>query len=249
MREYELWLPQSASTELRELRVADGSRVEPPTTARPRWAHYGSSISHCIEADGPTDAWPAIAARNAGVDLVSFAFAGQCQLDQFVARSIRDEAPHLVSMEVGINVVNADTLDVRTFAPALHGFLDTLRERLPDVPILVVSPIVCPMVEDHPGPTVPDDHGGFRIITDAPPELRATSLTLRQIRRIVTDVVDGRRDRGDANLHALSGLELFGEADAPGLPDGLHPRADGYRLMAERFGALAFAPGGPLTVR
>ncbi len=247
VREYELWLPQSAATELRELRVADGASIERSRAARPRWAHYGSSISHCVEAHGPTDAWPAIAARDAGVDLLQFAFAGQCQLDQFVARSIRDEAPDLVSMEVGINVVNADTLDVRTFAPALHGFLDTLRERLPEVPILVVSPIICPMVEDHPGPTLPDDHGGFRILTDAPPELRATSLTLRQIRRIVTEVVDGRRGRGDVNIHALSGLELFGEADAPDLPDGLHPSAEGYRLMGERFRALAFAPGGPLA--
>ena len=196
-KDCEIWLPQSAATELRSLRVADGARVEPVASTRRRWAHYGSSISHCVEAHGPTEVWPAVAARLGDVDLVQFGLAGQCHLDQFVARAIAEQEPDLVSLKVGINVVNADSMTVRTFPPALHGFLDTLRERLPDVPILVASPIVCPMVEDHPGPTVPDGHGGFRIVTDAPPELRAASLTLRGIRRIVADVVAGRRERGD----------------------------------------------------
>jgi lysophospholipase L1-like esterase len=31
------------------------------------------------------------------------------------------------------------------------------------------------------------------------------------------------------------------------LPDGLHPNADGYVRMGERFAAYAFAPGGPFA--
>ncbi|MBK5288395.1 MAG: lipase [Acidimicrobiia bacterium] len=245
MKSIELWLPQNAATELRSLRVADGSAVEPVLHTRRRWAHYGSSISHCIEAHGPTEIWPAVAARLGDVELLQFGFAGQCHLDQFVARSIAEQQPDLISLKVGINVVNADSLKERTFAPALHGFLDTLREAQPETPILVVSPIICPLAEDHPGPTVPDGHGGFRVVPDGPPELRATSLTLQRIRSIVDAVVAGRRDRGDANLFTFSGLELFGEGDAPTLPDGLHPDGDGYLRIGERFAALAFGPGRP----
>jgi hypothetical protein len=135
----------------------------------------------------------------------------------------------------------------RTFAPALHGFLDTLRDAHPLTPLLVVSPIICPMAEDHPGPTIPDGKGGFRIVPGGPPELRATSLTLRRIRTIVSETVAGRRERGDANLHSLDGLELFGESDAPTLPDGLHPDGDGYLRIGERFAAHAFAPDGPFS--
>ncbi|MEP6625404.1 MAG: lipase [Acidimicrobiia bacterium] len=247
LRAVEIWLPQSAANELRALRVADGARVEATRHTQRVWAHYGSSISHCIEAQGPSDVWPAVAARVGDVELRQFAFAGQCQLDQFVARSIVETRPDLVSLKLGINVVNADSLTTRTFAPAVHGFLDTLREGLPEVPILVVSPIVCPMAEDHPGPTVPDGRGGYHVITEGPAELRALSLTLRQIRAILADLVAGRRERGDAHLHYLDGLELFGEADGPTLPDGLHPDGDGYLRIADRFAAHAFAPTGPFA--
>ena len=116
-------------------------------------SHYGSSISHCLEAAGPTGVWPVVAARRADVALDSFAMAGQCQLDPFVARTIRDLPVDLISLKVGINVVNGDTMRERTFVPAVHGFLDTIRDGHPTTPLLVVSPILCPAHEDHPGPT------------------------------------------------------------------------------------------------
>ena len=205
-REIEIWLPQTAATELRALRVADGARVDPPTRAQRTWAHYESSISHCIEAHGPTESWPAIAARLGDAELRQFAFAGQCHLDQFVARSIAAQDVDLISLKLGINVVNADSLTERTFPPAVRGFLDTLRERHPETPILVISPIICPMAEDHPGPTIPDGHGAYRVVPGGPPELRALSLTLRRIRTIPSEVVAGRREAGDANLRYLRPL-------------------------------------------
>ena len=73
------------------------------------------------------------------------------------------------------------------------------------------------------------------------------ALTLRRVRRIVEEVVAVRRDAGDANLHHLDGLAIFGPDDVDDLPDGLHPNGDGYVRMGERFAALAFAAGGPLA--
>jgi hypothetical protein len=247
MHDVELWLSQAAASELRAFRVADGARVEAPDHRQRRWVHYGSSISHCVEAHGPSDVWPAVAARLGDVELLQLAVAGQCHLDQFVARTIGRQAVDLISLKVGINVVNANSLTERTFPSALHGFLDTVREHHPEIPLLVASPIICPMAEDHPGPTIPDGAGGFRVIDGGPPELRATDLTLTRIRTIVGEVVAGRRERGDADLHHLDGLELFGPADVGDLPDGLHPNADGYLRMGERFAAHAFAPGGPFA--
>ena len=147
----ELWLPQGAIVELRALRVDDVATVAAAPDDRRHWVHYGSSISHCLEADSPTGIWPAVAAQQAGVSVTNLGFGGQCMLDQFVARSIRDLAPDVISLKIGINIVNGDTLRERTFGPALHGFLDTIRERLPVTPILLVSPIFCPPAEDASG--------------------------------------------------------------------------------------------------
>jgi hypothetical protein len=239
----EVWLPHAAVVQLIGLR-ADGTVTAPePSTAR-RWVHYGSSISHCLEASRPTGVWPVVAARRAGVDLQSFAFAGQCQLDPFVARMIADQPADLVSLKLGINIVNADSMRERTFVPSIHGFLDTVRDRHPDVPLVLITPITCPVVEDHPGPTGVDGAGRCSVV-ERPEALALGALTLRRIRELEAEIVAARRAAGDPHLHLVEGPALFGPDDVADLPDGLHPNHAGYQRMGERFHALAFEGDGP----
>ena len=236
----ELWLPHNAAVRLLDLRV-DGSIEPPPPTTR-RWVHYGSSISHCSEADRPTGTWPAVAARLAGVDLQSFGFGGQCQLDPFAGRMIAEQPAYVISLKLGINIVNADSMRERTFVPALHGLLDTIRESHPEVPVVLITPIVCPVAEDHPGPTITDAAGQCAVIP-RPAGLSVGALTLRRIRELEAEIVEARRQGGDLHLHLLRGPDLFGEDDVPDLPDGLHPNAAGYQRMGERFHQLVFVDG------
>ena len=240
----EVWLPNAAATHLVELR-ADGAVRPPERRGARRWIHYGSSISHCLEAERPTGVWPVVAARLAGVDLQSFAFAGQCQLDPFAARMIGQQGADLVSLKLGINVLNGDSMRERTFVPAVHGFLDQVRDRHPDVPLVLITPITCPVAEDHPGPTGVDADGQC-VVYERPEALALGSLTLRRIRELETEVVAARQ-ADDPNLHLLQGPDLFGPGDVGDLPDGLHPNAAGYQRMGERFQALAFHGDGPFA--
>ncbi len=237
----EVWLPHNASLEIRAVRVDDGATVRAPeASTKRRWIHYGSSISHCVEAERPTGVWPVVAARMADVDLMSFGIAGQAQLDQAVARTIRDLPCDAISMKVGINVVNGDTMRERTFVPAVHGFIDTIRDGHPTTPLLLISPIICPVAEDHPGPTLSHADGTVYVI-DRPVELSTGVLSLSRIRELLTLVASQRRD---ANLLLMHGYDLFGPDDVGDLPDGLHPNAAGYQRMGERFFAAAFGAGG-----
>jgi lysophospholipase L1-like esterase len=243
-KQIQLWLAQGASFELRGLRVDDDAEVSPPTPPPgPRWVHYGSSISHCLEANHPTGTWPAVAARLAGADLISLGLAGQCHLDQFVARTIRDLDVDLISLKLGINVVNGDTMRERVFLSAAQGFIDTVRDGHPATPIAVVTPIICPVAEDHPGPTL-STPGGRVFVKDRPVDMSLGALSLVRIRQLLAEVVTARRHNGDANVHLVDGLALFGAEDIEDLPDGLHPNAAGYQRMGERFHRLAWGPDG-----
>lgn len=238
----EIWLPQSAAMALRALQLPTEAELWPRRLTRRVWAHYGSSISHGMEAAGPSDTWPAIAARQAGVDLVSLGFAGQCMIDGLVARSLRDLPADLISLKLGANVVGGDVMRERAFVPAVHAFLDTVREGHPTTPILIVSPICCPMLEAHPGPSLRRPEG---IITvPRPADLMAGALTLQRVRTMLESVVAARRAAGDQALSYMDGLSLFGLDEGGELPDGLHPDPAGHVRIGQRFADQVFQPGG-----
>ncbi|MFE6633051.1 GDSL-type esterase/lipase family protein [Streptomyces tendae] len=245
-KDIEIWLPHNETTELVALRT--DAPVEPaPDPGRRVWLHHGSSISHGSDAASPTTTWPALAASLGGVELVNLGLGGGALLDPFTARAMRDTPADLISVKIGINVVNADLMRLRAFGPAVHGFLDTIREGHPTAPLLVVSPILCPVHEDTPGPLAPDfTDGGVRFVATGDPAERASGkLTLNVIRDELSRIVN-RRAADDENLYHLDGRELYGEADAADLPlpDGIHPDAATHRLIGERFAKLAFADRG-----
>ncbi|MFD9188346.1 GDSL-type esterase/lipase family protein [Streptomyces phaeochromogenes] len=245
-KDIEIWLPHTEVTELIALRT--DAPVEPaPDNGRKVWLHHGSSISHGSNAVHPTAIWPALAASRGGVELVNLGFGGSALLDPFTARAMRDTPADLISLKIGINVVNADAMRLRAFTPAVHGFLDTIREGHPTTPLLVVSPVLCPIQEDTPGPLAPELDGGtlrFRATGD-PAERAAGRLTLNVIRDELARVVE-QRAADDPNLHYLDGRDLYGEKDHAEfpLPDAVHPDPAGHRRIGENFARLVFGEGG-----
>ncbi|WP_405957082.1 GDSL-type esterase/lipase family protein [Streptomyces phaeochromogenes] len=245
-KDIEIWLPHTEVTELIALRT--DAPVEPaPDTGRKVWLHHGSSISHGSNAAHPTAIWPALAASRGGVELVNLGFGGSALLDPFTARAMRDTPADLISLKIGINVVNADAMRLRAFTPAVHGFLDTIREGHPTTPLLVVSPVLCPIQEDTPGPLAPELDGGtlrFKATGD-PAERAAGRLTLNVIRDELARVVE-QRAADDPNLHYLDGRYLYGEKDHAEfpLPDAVHPDPAGHRRIGENFARLVFGEGG-----
>ncbi|WP_240945485.1 SGNH/GDSL hydrolase family protein [Rhodococcus sp. HNM0569] len=253
-KEVQIWLPHNERTELVGLR-ADAPIAQALESGRPRWLHHGSSISQGSNAVSPTGTWLVTAAMEGAVDPVNLGFSGSALLDPFVARAMRDIPADVVSVAIGINVVNADLMRRRAFGPAVHGFLDTLRDGHPDTPLLIVSPIQCPIHEDTPGPGAFDldalRAGTVRFrATGDPDEIRDGKLTLSIVRDELASIV-AQRAVDDPRLFHLDGRELYGESDYARLPlpDELHPDAETHRLMGERFARLVFDDNGPLAMR
>ena len=249
VHQVEIWLPHNETLDLVELR--SDAPLEPDLKAAPRWVHHGSSISQGSNATAPSETWPAVAARLGGVELRNLGFGGSALVDPFMARVLRDTEADVISVALGINVVNLDGMRLRTFVPAVHGFLDTIRDGHPDTPLLLVSPIFCGIHESTPGPGAFDpaslgtDQVRF-IATGDPAEVAQGKLTLEVIRRELRSLVERRAD--DPNLSYLEGTDLYGPDDAEALPlaDGLHPGPDAHRLIGERFAKIVFG-GGPST--
>jgi lysophospholipase L1-like esterase len=225
----EIWLPTSGIVEIAEV-SATSEIFAAPVDSRKRWLHYGSSISQCIEADRPMDAWALRAAQLLNLNITNFGLAGQCQLDGFVARSMAALPADVITLKLGINIVNADSMRERAFIPAVHNFLDILRESAPHTPIIIISAIWCPFHEEIPGPTMIDGANLFG--KERPEEFAAGALSLQRTRELLEEVV---AKRADTNIHFMDGLTLFGASDEGNLPDKLHPNSAGYRLMADRF--------------
>lgn len=238
----ELWLPHSTAMEL--VAIYADAPLHPPRDERPVWVHHGSSISQCGESIEPTLTWPAVAAAAGGVRLHSLGFSGNAVGDPFVARTIRDLRADLLSVEIGINVINGDLMRRRMFESVLHGFLDTVRDGHPDTDLVLLGPIPCPAHERHPGPTVIDPLTGQCTSAGDPAELERGAMDLTVVRDSLRTVMEARGD--DAHLHYLDGRVLLAEHETGDLPDGLHPSADAYVRMGQRFAVAAFAAGGPL---
>ncbi|WP_255951864.1 GDSL-type esterase/lipase family protein [Streptomyces odontomachi] len=251
-KDVEIWLPYNEITQLVALRT-DAPVESVPAGERPVWLHHGSSLSHGSDAESPSTTWPALAAAGGDVELVNLGLGGGALLDPFTARALRDTPADLISVKLGINVVNADLMRLRAFTPAVHGFLDTIREGHPSTPLLVVSPLYCPIHEDTPGPCAPDFSNlkagrlQFRATGD-PAEVAAGKLTLNVIREELARIVH-QRATDDPALYYLDGRELYGAADFAELPlpDQLHPDAATHRRIGERFAARVFGAGGPFT--
>ncbi|WP_240702778.1 SGNH/GDSL hydrolase family protein [Cohnella luojiensis] len=214
MADLEIFLPQNTGMTIIGLRVMSCAEFAFFPDQRPKWVTYGSSITQCVDARSPSYTWPAIASRRSQFNLTCLGFSGNCHLEPTVARMIRDLPADFISLCVGINVYGAATLSPRTFKPALIGMLETIREKHSHTPLLVISPIYAPDRETT------ENKLGFTLIA---------------MREEISQTVALMQNRGDRRIFYLDGLELLGLADADHLPDGLHPDASGYELMADRF--------------
>lgn len=210
----ELWLPQFGQFQLRNLTIDDGATLRPFADAGPRWVTYGSSITQCRTAASATQTWPAIVARQHGLNLTCLGYGGQCHLDAMVARMIRDMPADYISMCLGINIQGASSLGPRTFRPAIIGAVQIVREKHPDIPLVLMSPIYSPPREETPN---------------------AVGFHLKGMREEVQAAAEALQSHGDRNIHYVDGLRVFGADYEHLLPDALHPDAEGYRVMGKNF--------------
>ena len=213
----EIFLPIAVSFTLQDLEARGPSFVRPVADPCLRWITYGSSITQCGAAS-PSRTWPALAAKALNWNLTCLGYGGNCQFDQIVARAIAAAPADRISCCLGINT-RGGFFSPRTWAPAVEGLIFTIRDKHPKTPLLIIFPICCPKGEIE--------------------EDTSEVMGLPVMRRRLVEIVEKFRATGDNHIHYLDGLRLMGPEDVHLLPDGLHPNAEGYELLGQRFAELA----------
>ncbi len=219
-KKIEVYLSQQQQVLLKNVYIDENADWSLHKSTRKKWLTYGSSITQCHAAENPSQTWPAITAKELDLDFICLGYSGQCQYEPMIARTIRDTPVDFISLSAGINIYGGNCYNHRTFQAIIIGFIKIIREKQPTVPIVLSSPIYGTFREDTPN---------------------LVGFTLIEMREQVKEIVDIFRTNGDEQIFYVNGLDILSGEYKDLLPDGLHPNAEGYKLMGHNF-ATAFKP-------
>lgn len=179
--------------------------------------YYGSSVTQGGCASRPGNCYTNIVSRRLNMDFINLGFSGSAKGEQIVADYIAGLDMSVFVYDYGYNAPTVEHLQ-RTHYP----FYETIRAKNPDLPILMISRI------DSPS------------LNDTTPGMRAA----------VRESYERALAAGDKNVYHIDGGDLFaGPERWDCTVDAVHPNDLGFRRMADVIGAeLARILGLPLNI-
>jgi lysophospholipase L1-like esterase len=206
-----VYLPEGMHPDVLGVEGVDGA-VE-AAAPQPRWLAYGDSIVEGWVASTPPRAWPAVAGRRYGLDVVNLGYAGAARGEIPTAEQMAAVGADVISVSYGTNCWSRTPHSAGMVRAGAAAFLDVLRQGHPHTPIVVTSPVLRP---------------------DAEATANRLGATLEDLRAAIEDAALARVAAGDAATYLVSGR---GVLDAAVLPDGIHPGDEGHDILAGAFGA------------
>lgn len=206
-REITLYLPYGRALDVRNVVLEAGAKIWPakPFAVAKPVVYYGSSITQGIAASNPGGTFQALLGRWLDTDFVNLGFSGNGLGEPELARAVAEIDAACFVVDFWAN----PTTDL--YRARLPGFIDLLRAKHPDTPILVTGPYYNPSEE------VPGNAGERQI------EKRAFGR----------EFVAQQRAAGDRQIVHVDGLEMLPRDQAEGLVDGRHANSMGFYLCAK----------------
>ena len=210
MREFTINFPSYSGISHLEIGLSEGAEVLPPTPwydSRPI-VYYGTSIQQGGCASRPGMSACNQMSRLLNRPFLNFGFSGNGKGEPVMAELLAEiENPAMYILEYDANA-GSDGLRA-----TLANFIDILRKKHPEVPILQVSKM----------------YGAREVWMGT--EFNDTRLALTDAH---LDVLRQRRAAGDRNIHFLDGMTLYGTDPSECTVDGTHATDLGFYFEAHR---------------
>jgi lysophospholipase L1-like esterase len=210
-----VYLPEGMRPALLGLRALGGEIA--PAPPQPRWICYGDSIAEGWCASEPAAAWPHVAARAEGLDVVNLGYAGAARGERASAEEIAQLGAELISIAHGTNCWTRTPHSAAGFAADLRDFLALVRAGHPRTPIVAISPIRRPDAEATPN---------------------KLGATLADLRAAFERTVEDGRSGWDPDRSCLALVRGLGLVPRERLPDGIHPDDAGHAQLARAIGPV-----------
>jgi len=177
---------------------ADVEASTPYSTEKPV-VFYGSSITQGGCASRPGNSYPAILSRWFDFDFINLGFSGNAKGEQEMAK-------YIARLDMTLFVLDYDhnAPDLEHLKNTHYAFYQTIRSAHPDLPILMMSSISQPHIQDHYFERRDAIHNSF---------LKA-------------------KETGDENVYFWDGSKEFAPYANYGTVEGCHPNDCGFYGMA-----------------
>ena len=206
-REIVLYLPLYMGVKVLGIGVAPDAQLRParPFALSKPVVFYGTSITQGGCASRPGMSYQAILGRDLNLDFVNLGFSGNGLGEPEVARNVASIDASCFVLDFAQNNPTVDSLR-DAYAP----FIETVRSKHPETPIVAITPIYA--VSDS------WEEGNARV---------------QGMRELIRRVAAQRIAAGDRRLEIVEGTDLLGPSRGAGLVDGVHPNDLGFQWMAD----------------
>jgi len=209
-REITLYLPLYIPVKVIGIGLDAEARIEHarPFALKPPIVFYGTSITQggCASRSGMS--YQAILGRMLNADFVNLGFSGNGLGEPELARTVAELDASCFVLDFAQNNPTVESL-----AQAYGPFIQTIRSKHAETPILVITPIYSAR------------------------EAWSRDARLEGMRELIRKVAAERIAAGDRHLEILEGTDLIGPLRGDGLVDGTHPNDLGFQWMAEGLGS------------
>lgn len=180
-----------------------------PFSGKGKIVFYGTSITQGGCATRPGMAYTNIVSRWLNREVINLGFSANGLGEYEMAELIRDmKELSCIVLDYEANAATNGRLEA-----SLSGFIEIIRQQHPTVPIVVASRI--PYLADYYDEELLEKRNGYR--------------------KFQLDLVEERKNQGDANIYFLNGHDLMDEYFDEYTVDFIHPTDLGFWKMAEGF--------------